>query len=150
MSEHAQSYLVYSGSYDPDDGECSIQVRDLATDGSGWALNPRFDLRRHSPDGFSWGYHGSGCAQTALAIMASHLAEPKHHVAVMAVLGMHEQPSEDDLDGQELGDYLAERYYQKFKARVIAGIAQNTDWELTEEAIEQLIVETDTRAQVIA
>lgn len=23
----------------------------------------------HSPDGFSWGYHGSGCAQLALAIL---------------------------------------------------------------------------------
>jgi hypothetical protein len=25
--------------------------------------------RNHSPDGFSWGYGGSGCAQLALAVM---------------------------------------------------------------------------------
>jgi len=26
-------------------------------------------FRNHSPDGFNWGYYGSGCAQLALAIM---------------------------------------------------------------------------------
>ena len=29
-------------------------------------LDPRFDLRRHSPDGFNWGYCGSGPAQLAV------------------------------------------------------------------------------------
>lgn len=33
-------------------------------------LNPRFDLACHSPDGFNWGYTGSGPAQLALAILA--------------------------------------------------------------------------------
>ena len=28
-------------------------------------LDPRLDLRRHSPDGFEWGYAGSGPAQLA-------------------------------------------------------------------------------------
>lgn len=26
-------------------------------------------VRNHSPDGFSWGYSGSGCAQLALALL---------------------------------------------------------------------------------
>lgn len=26
-------------------------------------------IRNHSPDGFSWGYTGSGCSQTALSIL---------------------------------------------------------------------------------
>lgn len=142
MAEHSGSYLVYAGSFDPDDGTCSIQVRDLGSDGSGWPLNPRFDLRRHSPDGFSWGYGGSGPAQTALAIMASHLADPKHHGDVMAALGMDAPPSEEDLDGQELHLYLAQRYYQTFKFKVIAAIPMNTDWELTEEQIAQAIIAT--------
>ncbi|KKN16952.1 hypothetical protein LCGC14_0970690 [marine sediment metagenome] len=30
---------------------------------------PSLKLRNHSPDGFSWGYHGSGPAQLALAIL---------------------------------------------------------------------------------
>ena len=33
-------------------------------------LDPRHDLRNHSPDGFQWGYGGSGPAQLALAILA--------------------------------------------------------------------------------
>lgn len=35
---------------------------------NGRALDPRFDLRFHSPDGFEWGYGGSGPAQLALAL----------------------------------------------------------------------------------
>lgn len=33
-------------------------------------LDPRLDLWGHSPDGFRWGYPGSGAAQLALAILA--------------------------------------------------------------------------------
>jgi hypothetical protein len=36
----------------------------------GAELDPRFDLFNHSPDGFEWGYEGSGPAQLALAILA--------------------------------------------------------------------------------
>jgi hypothetical protein len=38
-------------------------------------LNPRFDLRRHSPDGFEWGYGGSGPSQLALALCADALED---------------------------------------------------------------------------
>lgn len=33
-------------------------------------LDPRLDLRSHSPTGFEWGYPGSGPAQLALALLA--------------------------------------------------------------------------------
>lgn len=33
-------------------------------------LPPRHDLRNHSPDGFQWGYPGSGPSQLALAMVA--------------------------------------------------------------------------------
>ena len=36
-------------------------------------LDPRYDLRRHSADGFQWGYGGSGPSQLALAIVADRL-----------------------------------------------------------------------------
>jgi hypothetical protein len=36
----------------------------------GGELDPRLDLYNHSPDGFEWGYGGSGPAQLALAILA--------------------------------------------------------------------------------
>lgn len=35
-----------------------------------YRLDPRHGLRNHSPDGFRWGYGGSGPAQLALAILA--------------------------------------------------------------------------------
>lgn len=55
-------------------------------------LDPRYDLRNHSPDGFSWGYGGSGPAQFALAILAKVTND----------------------------DEFALRHYQQFKAEVIA------------------------------
>lgn len=38
-------------------------------------LNPRTDIRNHSPDGFNWGYGGSGPAQLALALLAAALGD---------------------------------------------------------------------------
>lgn len=46
-------------------------------------LDPRLDLWNHSPTGFEWGYHGSGPAQLALALLADHLGDDEqaleHH-----------------------------------------------------------------------
>ena len=53
----------------------------------------------HSPDGFSWGYFGSGCSQLALAILLEVLPEKK-----------------------------ALEDYQVFKFRVISNLPQ-TDFE---------------------
>lgn len=41
-----------------------------AADGATRLLPPRNDILNHSPDGFSWGYLGSGPSQLALAILA--------------------------------------------------------------------------------
>lgn len=65
------------------------------------ALPPRNDLMNHSPDGFNWGYGGSGPAQLALAILAI-----------------------------ELGDQDALRYYQEFKHSLIANI-KDDKWRYT-------------------
>lgn len=45
-------------------------------------LNPRRDLVNHSPDGFAWGYEGSGPAQLALAILADHLKDDDRALAI--------------------------------------------------------------------
>lgn len=42
---------------------------------AGKLLDPRLDLWRHSPDGFEWGYGGSGPAQLALALLADVLED---------------------------------------------------------------------------
>lgn len=44
------------------------RVRTCARHAPGALLSPRNDVRNHSPDGFQWGYGGSGPAQLALAL----------------------------------------------------------------------------------
>jgi hypothetical protein len=64
-------------------------------------LNPRLDLRNHSPDGFEWGYFGSGPAQLALALLC-------------------------DATGD---DAIAQKLYQTFKAEVIAPLKAD-EWRI--------------------
>lgn len=61
-------------------------------------LDPRFDLRNHSPDGFNFGYGGSGPAQLALALLADALGD----------------------------DNLALKFYQKLKFDFVAGITEQS------------------------
>ena len=68
-------------------------------------LNPRLDLANKSPDGFQWGYAGSGPAQLALALIA-------------------------DATGD---DALALRTYQLFKERFVAIWGQT--WTITDAVV---------------
>jgi len=77
---------------------------------NGIPLNPRLDLRNHSPTEFEWGYCGSGPAQLALAILADHLG--------------------DDEDALDL--------YQRFKWAVIAELPRHR-WMLTGSQIDQAL-----------
>lgn len=77
---------------------------------NGVPLNPRPDLRNHSPTGFEWVYCGSGPAQLALAILADHLAN----------------------------DEQALNLYQRFKWAVIAGLPHK-GWKLTSVDIDQAV-----------
>jgi len=76
-------------------------------------LNPRLDLRRHSPTGLSWGYGGSGPAQTALAIMADALGN----------------------------DELAQRWYQRFKQEVISKVPQTEQLMIEAVVVRRLVDE---------
>lgn len=79
----------------------------------GW-LNPRYDLRRHSPNGFAWGYHGSGPAQLALALLAD-----------------------------VVGGVQALELYQTFKSRVIANLDQNAGWSMHDGFVAFFALECD-------
>lgn len=46
-------------------------------DGKRRRLDPRLDLRSHSPSGLEWGYEGSGPSQLALALLADLLGSEK-------------------------------------------------------------------------
>lgn len=74
-------------------------------------LDPRFDLRNHSPDGFAWGYSGSGPSQLALALLASATGD----------------------------DDLATTYYHRFKEGYVARLDKDKPWEITREALLELV-----------
>ena len=48
------------------------------------ALPLRLDLQNHSPDGFEWGYGGSGPSQLALAILADCLGDDERAAIIKA------------------------------------------------------------------
>ncbi len=74
-------------------------------------LEPRLDLRNHSPTGFECGYGGSGPAQLSLALCADALGDDVHAQAV----------------------------YQAFKFRVVGRLSRDQDWQLTESEIREVI-----------
>lgn len=90
----------YMGTRDGRDTRVVVVENGLERD-----LDPRLDLRNHSPSGFEWGYLGSGPAQLALAILA-------------------------DL----FDDHTATQYYQRFKEDVIAGLMA-PEFELSEDLV---------------
>lgn len=94
---------VYEGVRTPEG--CQVTV-------DGQPLNPRFDLRNHSPDGFNWSYGGSGPAQLALALLADALGD----------------------------DDLAQDHYQKFKWQRIGAIKADT-FRITQDEIRSWLHE---------
>ncbi|MAH46895.1 hypothetical protein CMI37_13780 [Candidatus Pacearchaeota archaeon] len=66
---------------------------------------PSQAIVNHSPDGFNWGYRGSGCAQLALAILLDAIEDPN----------------------------TARTYYQDFKDIFVSG--WDDHWAMPEVAI---------------
>src|SRR5215510_6275516 len=86
---------------------CAVVVSDA---GGTRILDPRLDLRNHSPTGFEWGYGGSGPAQLALALLADHLADDEQAVAL----------------------------HQSFKFAVVANFPKR-GWTLTSRQIDEVL-----------
>jgi hypothetical protein len=97
---------VYFG--DRTGGRCVVTVTDRG--GEPRPLDPRYDLRNHSPDGFEWGYGGSGPAQLALALAADVLGD----------------------------DNLAVTVYQQLKFRVVGRLPAER-WTLTEDELRDTL-----------
>jgi len=95
-----------------------------ATDGrvtvDGRQLDPRLDIRNHSPTGFAWGYEGSGPAQLSLAILADYLED----------------------------DYLAESIYQVFKRIVVSRLEPSKSWRITGRDIEKALQNPEIHEQI--
>jgi hypothetical protein len=84
-------------------------------------LDPARSLKvwNHSPDGFNWGYGGSGPAQLALAILLDR--------------------------GETEG--VAVRMHQDFKFDIIAPLEQGKDFELESETVDIWIAEWKKRSE---
>ena len=106
---------VYQGTRTP--AGCMVTV-------DGEPLDPRLDLRDHSPTGFNWGYSGSGPTQLALAILAHHFTRDD------SVRVYCQAPKRIDL---ALGSY------QAFKWDVISNLPDT--WEITSAEIDTFLDE---------
>lgn len=79
----------------------------VTKDGQPLDPGPSQKLYNHSPDGFAWGYRGSGPSQLALALLFDVTGDPQ----------------------------LAEAFYQDFKEEMIATIAGDSPWVMLEHTI---------------
>ncbi|MGH7375877.1 MAG: DUF6166 domain-containing protein [Candidatus Methylomirabilales bacterium] len=90
-------------------------VEVVEEDGRRRPLPPRTDLWNHSPDGFAWGYGGSGPAQLALALAADLLGD----------------------------DERAVRLHQAFKWEVVAKWPSDLEWEVAEDRLREWLLEAE-------
>lgn len=108
MNRLSQRTFVGTPDYDGDNGGTVIVLDPTQADNPDLVaakLEPRLDLRDHSPTGFAWGYGGSGPAQLSLAILAEVIQD----------------------------DDAALDLYQQFK-EVIARLPKST-WSISEEYV---------------
>ena len=102
----------------PDGGWDESEV--LVCDGDGEVLHPLRHHRRHSPDGFSWGYGGSGPMELARCILIDHF-------------GLHSRAQRNHPSFElpvRVGDFLRD---------VTSQLDQKSDWQLTNVQIERWI-----------
>jgi len=81
----------------------------VTADGQPLDPKPSQQIWNHSPDGFNWGYGGSGPSQLALAILLDYFNDP----------------------------ILARKYYQDFKWEIVSKLPDT--WEITSAQIEHAI-----------
>ncbi len=78
-------------------------------------LDPRVDLINHSPDGFGWGYSGSGPAQLALALLAEVAQDDD------IAIDLHQPFKHDVIARQPLGAWsISEEYIRGWIEAILA------------------------------
>lgn len=78
-----------------------LETKQVFIDGEELSPEPSRELYNHSPDGFNWGYGGSGPAQLALAILLWYLGN------------------------SDRGRRIALKLYQEFKSDFVAKLPQS-------------------------
>jgi len=102
--------MIFRGHIDQVSGDRWITATDNL--GEEAKLNLRLDLRNHSTSGFSWGFMGSGCSQSALAVLAYYM-----------------------------GDERALYNYMFFKWRYMATIDMDKEWTISSDDIDLMLKE---------
>ena len=102
-------------------GEASVVVQNVV-DGGPSDRRPLTHAPYHSPDGFEWGYAGSGPADLALALLADYFDESAEFV--LAALRSIWTPRSK-----------AAALHQSFKERFVA-TERRDEWQLHSDAIE--------------
>lgn len=114
---------TYVGTYDP--RGCQVMVEVLKNQGFGKpAEYPLKHEARHSPDGFSWGYGGSGPSELARCILLDHF-------------GFLDPPVREE---------RVEPVYQDFKFAVISTLNMTTDFKLTSQQIDRWLAARGQKA----
>lgn len=110
---------VYEGVQNPQDPYPSDAnaVGEFMVFVDGHPLSPEHSqkLWNRSPDGFAWGYAGSGPTQLSLALLLDALKDEDR----------------------------AMRLHQQFKFRVVAAWPRDQGWKITQEEITQICNELD-------
>jgi hypothetical protein len=103
---------VYSIQRNKKTGKVLVEVESFEIKGEVIDVEVHFlvHVGNHSPDGFSYGYSGSGPADLAWSILACHL----------------EESNLSNLE-QRTGHFLSQRLHQQFKEDVIARMDQSKD-----------------------
>ncbi len=90
-------------------GDRTIDGLQVTVDGE--PLDPRFDLKVLSPDGFEWTYEGPEPAQLALAMLADHYGDGDKALA----------------------------HHETFMREVVANFAN--EWEMTSDDMDEVLAE---------
>lgn len=129
---------VYSGTrvFDRESmthGEVSVVVENVGDDGPS-ERRPLAHISYHSPDGFEWGYAGSGPADLALAILADYFEESAEFV-LAALRSMWTPRSK------------AAALHQSFKEGCVA-TEHRDEWLLPSDEIEAWLQTPDIQARL--
>jgi hypothetical protein len=101
-------------------GEVTVMVRTLAQDQETLNEKPLYHVDYHSPDGFEWGYGGSGPADLALSMLADHFKDEHGPVTKETIWQ---------------GDHPAVKHHQRFKKDFVAGFSKG-EWVMSSEQID--------------
>ena len=123
-------YKVYRGDVLPE-GDCRVRVIENNTS----RLLSHYGL--HSPSGFSWGFGGSGPAETALNILAEFFGE--HETFTLREIRASHKAQYKFHAFRRTAD--GELLYQVFKRQVIAGFDQHKAWRFTENDLRAWLTE---------